>query len=152
MAKKWYIGVADKARKVKKAYVGVDGIARKVKKGYVGVNGVARQFFASGNTVTITGTGQKSQGLAQAYVEINGITYTEGEVALSLKDGDRIYCYTAAEQGQSGGGVHVNGSSRGVSYNYYIVEGVDVEIKLELKTKASGSLRVLAGYIYITEL
>ena len=48
MAKKIYIGVADKARKVKKMYFGVGDKARKVKKGYIGVGGVARLFFTSG--------------------------------------------------------------------------------------------------------
>lgn len=49
MAKAMYIGVDNKARKVKKAYIGVDGKARKVKKIYVGVNGVARLCW-SGST------------------------------------------------------------------------------------------------------
>ena len=47
MAKKAYIGVSDKARKVKKIYVGVNGVARKVKNGYVGISGVARKFYAA---------------------------------------------------------------------------------------------------------
>lgn len=45
MSKAIYVGVGDKARKVKNLYVGVDGKARKVKKGYIGVNGVARLFY-----------------------------------------------------------------------------------------------------------
>lgn len=45
MAKAAYIGVTEKARKVKNIYIGVNGIARKVKKGYIGVNGVARLFY-----------------------------------------------------------------------------------------------------------
>lgn len=36
MAKEIYVGVNDKARKVKKAYVGIDGVAHKVLKVYVG--------------------------------------------------------------------------------------------------------------------
>lgn len=48
MAKKVYIGVGGKARKVKKIYIGVGGKARKVKKGYIGVGGVARPFFTTG--------------------------------------------------------------------------------------------------------
>lgn len=46
MSKAIYVGVDNKARKVKSLYVGVDGKARKVKKGYIGVNGVARLFYA----------------------------------------------------------------------------------------------------------
>lgn len=42
---KAYVGVGDKARKVKKIYVGVNGVARKVKKAYVGVNGVAKLVY-----------------------------------------------------------------------------------------------------------
>ena len=47
MAKGMYIGVNDKARKVKKLYVGIADKARKVKKGYIGVGGVARPFYTS---------------------------------------------------------------------------------------------------------
>lgn len=42
---KAYVGVGDKARKVKKIYVGVNGVARKVKKAYVGVNGLAKLVY-----------------------------------------------------------------------------------------------------------
>ena len=48
MAKKSYIGIGGKARKVKKWYFGVDGKARKVKKAYIGVGGVARPFMSGG--------------------------------------------------------------------------------------------------------
>ena len=45
MAKAVYIGVNNKARKVKQIYVGVNNKARRVKKGYIGVGGVARPFW-----------------------------------------------------------------------------------------------------------
>lgn len=48
MAKKAYIGVDNKARKVKKIYIGVNNIARKVKKAYIGIGGVARPCFSGG--------------------------------------------------------------------------------------------------------
>ena len=48
MAKKSYIGIDGKARRVKKWYFGVGGKARKVKKGYIGVGGVARSFMSGG--------------------------------------------------------------------------------------------------------
>ena len=48
MAKKAYIGIGNKARKVKKIYFGVANKARKVKKGYIGVGGKARCFFSGG--------------------------------------------------------------------------------------------------------
>lgn len=47
MAKGMYIGVDDKARKVKKMYIGTDNVARKIKKGYVGVANVARVFWSA---------------------------------------------------------------------------------------------------------
>ena len=55
MAKSSYIGIDNKARKIKKWYVGVDGKARKVKKAYIGVGGVARPFL-TGDEVTYYGT------------------------------------------------------------------------------------------------
>ena len=48
MAKKAYIGVGGKARKVKKMYVGAGGVARRIKKAYIGVGGVARPCFFEG--------------------------------------------------------------------------------------------------------
>lgn len=51
MAKGAYIGVSDKARKIKKGYIGVDGKARKIKKGYIGVGGVARPCWGEGKLV-----------------------------------------------------------------------------------------------------
>ena len=56
MAKGVYIGVDNKARKVKKMYIGVDGKARKVKKGYIGVGGVARPFFTADQKLVYYGT------------------------------------------------------------------------------------------------
>ena len=55
MAKGVYIGVSDKARKVKKMYIGVDGVARRVKKAYIGVDGKARLFYSGSGTVTSKG-------------------------------------------------------------------------------------------------
>ena len=45
MARKMYIGVDSKARKVKQMYVGVESKARRVKKAYIGIGGVARPFW-----------------------------------------------------------------------------------------------------------
>lgn len=56
MAKRAYVGVEDKARKIKKMYVGSNAVARKIKKGYVGVDGVARQFFSSADPVFANNT------------------------------------------------------------------------------------------------
>lgn len=42
-----YVGVNDKAKKVKKMYIGVNNKARKVLKAYVGVNGIARIFYTA---------------------------------------------------------------------------------------------------------
>lgn len=48
MAKKAYIGIGGKARKIKRIYFGVAGKARKVKRAYIGVGGKARLFFSGG--------------------------------------------------------------------------------------------------------
>ena len=42
-----YVGIKNKAKKVKKMYIGVDDVARKVLKGYVGVNNVAHIFYTA---------------------------------------------------------------------------------------------------------
>ena len=46
MAKNAYVGVDNKAKKIKNIYVGIDDKARKVKKVYIGVNGVARLCYS----------------------------------------------------------------------------------------------------------
>lgn len=51
MAKKAYLGVNDKAQKIKKGYVGVSGRARKIKKAYIGIGGKARPCWAGGELV-----------------------------------------------------------------------------------------------------
>lgn len=48
MAKELYIGVDNKARKVKKIYIGVNNIAREVKAMYTGVDDKARLCYKSG--------------------------------------------------------------------------------------------------------
>lgn len=46
MTQSIYVGVDNKARKVKSLYVGVDGVARKVKKVYIGdTNGKAQLCY-----------------------------------------------------------------------------------------------------------
>ena len=47
MARVTYVGVNDKARKVKSMYIGVNDKARKIVKAYVGVNSVARIFYTA---------------------------------------------------------------------------------------------------------
>lgn len=47
MAKGMYIGIDNKARKVKNIYIGVNGVARRVKKAYIGVGGYARLFYTA---------------------------------------------------------------------------------------------------------
>lgn len=46
MAKGIYIGVSDKARRVKTAYVGVNNVARRIKKAYIGIGGIARPVYS----------------------------------------------------------------------------------------------------------
>lgn len=74
MAKKAYIGVDGKARKVKKIYVGVDGKARKVKKGYIGVGGVARPFFTGGE-VAYWGTATALRNAVSGVAAVSNGTY-----------------------------------------------------------------------------
>lgn len=52
MAKNFYFGVNNVARKTKKAYIGIDGIARKIKKAYIGVDNKARLFYSSLPNIT----------------------------------------------------------------------------------------------------
>lgn len=44
-----YIGVGNKAKKVKNLYIGVENKAKKIKKIYVGVNKKAKLFFCDDN-------------------------------------------------------------------------------------------------------
>lgn len=42
-----YIGIGNRARKIKNCYIGVAGKARKIKKMYIGIGGKARLFYYS---------------------------------------------------------------------------------------------------------
>lgn len=48
MAKQVYVGVDEKARRIKKIYVGANGVAREVKAVYVGVDNKARLCWSNG--------------------------------------------------------------------------------------------------------
>ena len=48
MAKRAYIGIDGRARRVKKLYVGADGRARRIRRAYVGVGGAARPCWSGG--------------------------------------------------------------------------------------------------------
>lgn len=90
MAKNIYVGVSNKAHKVKAIYVGVGGIARKVKKGYIGVGGVARLFW-SGGTVPFSYAGECQNELPSDYYIRhlsldNYIIYTGAGSGLSTND------------------------------------------------------------------
>lgn len=47
MSKKIYVGVNNKAQRVKKVYVGINNIAHQVKKIYIGINDTAKLVFSS---------------------------------------------------------------------------------------------------------
>ena len=83
MAKKVYVGIGGKARKVKKIYIGIGGVARKVKKAYIGVGGVARIFW-SGGELSYYGTAET---LSTARHNIAGTTV--GNYALLGGGGDQ---------------------------------------------------------------
>jgi hypothetical protein len=67
MPKKAYLGIGDKARRIKKAYIGVNGVARRIKKAYIGVNGVARLCFTS-NAFEVIGELIEAESLDQCPV------------------------------------------------------------------------------------
>lgn len=75
MAKNAYVGVDNKAKKIKNIYVGVDDKARKVKKAYIGVNGVARLCYSGDEGYS------KLKKIAQYKFndQPNDITYVPGE-------------------------------------------------------------------------
>lgn len=60
MAKGFYVGVDNKARKAKKMYVGIDGKARKIKKVYIGVDGKARLCYTLTSSVKVTYSSSKT--------------------------------------------------------------------------------------------
>lgn len=75
MAKNAYVGVDNKAKKIKNIYVGIDDKARKVKKVYIGVNGVARLCYSGDEGYS------KLKKIAQYKLDEypNDITYVPGE-------------------------------------------------------------------------
>lgn len=91
MGKKLFIGVGNKAHRVKKIYLGGGGAARRVKKGFIGVNGKAQQFFSSG-----------------VFAEYHFDNYT-----INATDGSRNYLYLSESPGgynrASGDNINCNG-------------------------------------------
>lgn len=77
MTQSIYVGVDNKARKVKSLYVGVDGVARKVKKVYIGdTNGKAQLCYidslVSGNIAVKVGDYSTSNEMPVATINIYG--------------------------------------------------------------------------------
>lgn len=64
MAKGIYVGVDNKARKVKAMYVGVDGVARKVKKAYIGVESLFYETTTFTKSLAPTSWTDGSDGLS----------------------------------------------------------------------------------------
>ena len=126
MAKKVYIGVGSKARKVKKIYFGVGGKARKVKKAYIGVGGKARLFW-SGGEISYYGVADP---LEEACV-IGGAT-SVGNYALfvggayqSKADSSKSCAYSTSLTRQSIENAYNSGIERGAARagNYAIFAG-----------------------------
>lgn len=98
MAKKIYIGVSAKARRVKKAYVGVNGQARRIKKAYIGIGGVARPCFSTGAEYW----GETSQPLAAAAVcrASSSTSYavfaSDGDAKASTPVSSKVTAYNAS--------------------------------------------------------
>jgi hypothetical protein len=83
-----YIGVDDKARKIKGGYIGIDGKARKIKKGYIGdANGVARLCYSTGKKLS---------------------EYTVGSTVYLNENGTPVEFYVACHNYESG----LNGKGR----------------------------------------
>ena len=75
MAKGFYIGVDNVARKCKKAYIGIDGVAKKIKKMYIGVAGKARLFFSGGGEISYYGTTTTNLNDARNYMGSASVGY-----------------------------------------------------------------------------
>lgn len=111
MSNAGYIGVSDKARKIKKMYVSVNGVARQVKKAYVGdAYNKARLWYTA------------------RYFEYSG-SYTEQEVTI---DGKAYVLYTLTSSGtlkcseaqywMCGGGCSGEANHKTTSSSPYIYE------------------------------
>ena len=78
MGKSAYIGLADKARKIKTMYVGVDGKARKIKKAWIGdANGKAREWWSGGKGSNIVYVSKASKGTTSSNRYVTGFTSTD---------------------------------------------------------------------------
>lgn len=73
MAKGFYVGVDNKARKAKKMYVGVDGKARKIKKVYIGVDGKARLCYSSSVAVKVTYSSSKTLSFTSKTINLDDV-------------------------------------------------------------------------------
>ena len=126
MAKGAYIGIADKARKVKNMYVGIDGKARKVKKAYIGVGGVAKLFFTSGVDATTKNIWSSTTGIS----DITFSEYLNGYYILGGKNNKTaMIAYATDPEGTwttvNLGSVGNSGGIKGIGYidGYYVVGG-----------------------------
>lgn len=78
-----YVGINNKAQKIKNVYFGLNNVARKVKKGYIGVNGVAQLWYTSqrewvwdvyeSSYITVEGTSTSDSSSSAFYA---GTSYT----------------------------------------------------------------------------
>ncbi len=99
MAKGAWIGIGDKARKIKKSWIGVDNKARKVKKMWIGIGGVAKLFFSSEGidyykTMTLGTPVYGNRGASSdKYAFLVGGGYNNGGVEYGL---DTVEAYNAS--------------------------------------------------------
>lgn len=107
MAKKLYIGVGNKAKKVKQLYIGVNGKARKVKKAYIGVNGKAKLFYEATSSSSLNLT---------IKVNCGNLGNEDAVWDLTVRQPDGTYLYnTAITYSQASFTVH--------QYGTYIISG-----------------------------
>ena len=132
MARVAYVGVKDKAKKVKKMYIGVGNKARKVVKAYIGVDNVARIFYTADWWIPY---GLKESNCMAAWVFYHASSQSVANKDISKKTNgknitDYRYCTFNADTG------------------YYITAGVDAS-----GLKISGSLgNPVTGVFWYTGL
>ena len=93
-----YVGVNNKAKKVKNIFIGVNGKARRVKAGFIGVNGKARQFYPS---MEFSYTSDPDLKVTVTYSPTSGVNIIDG--AVYINPGTTIKCTVEVKTGNYSG-------------------------------------------------
>ena len=129
MTQSIYVGVDNKARKVKSLYVGVDGVARKVKKVYIGdTNGKAQLCYidslVSGNIAVKVGN----------YSAINEM----------IDDFEHINLYGFSKKFNGVGSITSN--TTGLSFYNFVADYVYYELGTEFSDYKSATINIYGNY------